>query len=265
MVKKITSILLALLILLSAVLVLCMGIGSVSKAIINIIIMIRDSQRYSFYNLLYFHNFYCHNYEDYLITGYGNYFLVNSNVVHGNATVINPYICIILNFLKDIASLLNKFIVAGLLFALSIRLFACGKGKVSKITKNVSACIGALFFLGFACTNLVMGFVRSCVWIRTLISFIIATFELKDIRWFFEIIFGSSKFNVYGIIFYVVALVAFVATIFLIASMFNKKEKLKAKSKAQTVPKVKAEPKKEPKVEEKNEVNPEGVIIVKFK
>lgn len=205
--KKIVSIALALVLVLGALLVLGLAIDSTLGTIYNFYRAIR----YSGFSLKGIHNWYCP-----AGAGVGsNYEILYCNVRNGFNVFKFPFICLIANNIFGIANLVCPYAFALTLACFAIMLIS--PNKIKKFTKLLPAFSLAIFGV----TQLVMGFVESCAWLRVVISILrmlinIITNRFRGFLDFFKLLCQSGRFNVYSVIYYVVALFAFVLAIYLI-------------------------------------------------
>ena len=205
--KKIVSLALALVLIVGALLVLGLAIDSTLGTIFNLYRAIR----YSGISLKAIHNWYCP-----AGAGVGsNYDILHYNVIYGCNVFKLPFICIIANNIFGIANLVCPYAFALTLACFAIMLIS--PNKIKKFAKLLPAFSLAIFGV----TQLVMGFVESCAWIRVALSIfrMIITLLKNKFRGFldfFQLLCQSGNFNIYSVIYYVVALFAFVLAIYLI-------------------------------------------------
>ena len=249
MVKKIVSILLAMLIILTAVFILGLGICQVVKGLYNVIYVyaIQNNFRLKEYHMsncqyhmeiVLFGDFWGREY------GYDHSWLAWDNIA--GATVLKaPILCLIANAIRNIASICTKFVVASLFFVIALRLFSLGDGKLGKVIKKVSYGLGSACLFGLTLTSLVMGIIKCAVWIRTVISMFTYVIKYGSIGESLYMFTALGSISIYSLLYYVVAIASFIGAIFFIVSIFAKDKKKLTPEEKKELQVKKAEEKKE--------------------
>ena len=249
MVKKIISILLAMLIILTAVFILGLGICQVVKGLYNVIYVyaIQNDFRLKEYHhwKCSFHYYCYYDYYDYYYGVYQAHNEIATSNIYGATVLKAPVLCLIANAIRNIASICTKFVVAALFFVIALRLFSLGDGKLGKIIKKVSYGLGSVCLFGLTLTSLVMGIIKTCVLVRTVVSAFTYIIRTEHFSQILNYIMYSGSSSIYSLLYYVVAIASFIGAIFFIVSIFAKDKKKLTPEEKKELQVKKAEEKKE--------------------
>lgn len=251
MVKKIVSVMLALVLLLMAAFMLVLMAYDLLLAVQKVVYLIDNGIRHYHQDVQghYYHNYY---YRD-------NSTLVNLNFVNGQSYLKNEVMCAIATTFANWAEFFKDASIIAGFFSLAILVLSCISSKSKNLVKTISKVLLILSFLGIFASNLVIGFVDSAVWIRTVIAILQ---NIKEYVYGFEsaiaFVVYFVKFNVLRIDNYVYALAAILGVAFVASTMLSKKAKTPKNAKPVSQKTSDACVNNEPSVSSNQEVKPEA-------
>ena len=222
MAKKIVSVFLAILLLVIALFMgtyLAFDLLTCVVGIIDSIDMGDVFVRYHYY----YHGHALHSY------GFGNY--LTQNVLNNQSYFQSETFCFIATTISNWANFVKNASVALGFIALAIIVISCVIPKIGGKIKAVGKVLLILAFLGIIAGNLVVGFIDTASWIRTVIWSIQGTLSRFAVGEILTLALGFIRYNLWKMDNYVYAAAALVGAIYVLTTMFSKKSAISKEEK----------------------------------
>ena len=239
MAKKIVSVFLAILLL---VIALFMATNLASDFIMRVVAIAEYLSYGTGINIGQYHYYY----QGHALHVYGGGDYLTQNVLNNQSYFQSTAICFIATTISSWANFVKNASVALAFVSLAIIVIS---GIISKNGGKIKAAAKVLLiiaFLGIFAGNLVIGFVDTASWIRTVIwsiqGFIFSRYAVGEML---ALALGFIRYNIWKIDNYVYAAAALVGAIYVLTTMFSKKSAIsKEEKKAKMLAKLEAKQEK---------------------
>ena len=224
MAKKIVSVFLAILLL---VIALFMTANLASDLVMRLVSIVEFLSIGNGLHIGHFHYYY----HGHALHIYGFSDCLPQNVLNNQSYFQSETLCFIATTISNWANFVKNASVALGFVSLAIVVFSCVIPKIGGKIKAIGKVLLIIAFFGIFAGNLVIGFIDTASWIRTVIWFIqgiLSNFAVGEIL---TLALGFIRYTLWKMDNYVYALAALVGAIYVLTTMFSKKSAISKEEK----------------------------------